>query len=280
LAFKEDSVLKNGKLKFLCWKENRKAVSPAISTVIIIAATIVLVLVASSYAYQVLERQKGASEFDAIKKSFITFDDAIRDIAWDKGGARSTRFTANYGILEVIPANVQKGLPINVTIEEYPTVRYMNFTGYLRYNLSTYYITFGNGYRTHLFGDDKTLISKGTENFGTAIIEQQSKWVSLTLFYRVKVSRTAYVKVGTDYVNYIEILIIKITTTQWTPIKGDLDLAAKNNAIITQSYGPYNAGNKCTISVQIGGLKSTTSINLEPGKVVFNFIIAEVYISA
>jgi len=272
--------LKLKPLKKVGLKKNSKAVSPAISMVIIAAVTIVLVLVAGNYAYQVLERQRGASEFDAVKKSFITFDDAIRDVAWEKSGVRSARFTVNYGVLEVIPANAQKGLPINVTVNEHPTAKYVNFTGYLRYNLSTYYITFGHGYKSYLFGDNKTIVSKSTENFGAALIEQQSRWVFLTLFYRVKVSRTAYVKVGEDYVNYVEILIIKLTSTRWSTFKGDLDLAARNKAIITQSYGPYNAGNNCTVSVRIGGLSDTASVDLDPGKVVFNFVIAEVYVGA
>ena len=261
-------------------KKSRKAVSPAISMVIIAAVTIILVLVAGNYAYQVLERQRGVSEFDAVKKSFITFDDAVKDVAWDRSGVRSARFTVNYGVLEVIPANAQKGLPINVTVNEHPTAKYVNFTGYLRYNLSTYYITFGHGYKSYLFGDNRAIISKSTENFGTALIEQQSGWVSLTLFYRVKVSRTAYVKVGEYYVNYVEILIIKLSSTRWSTFKGDLDLAARNKAIITQSYGPYNAGNNCTVSVHIGGFSNSVSVDLDPGKVVFNFVIAEVYVGA
>jgi len=261
-------------------KKNRKAVSPAISMVIITAVTIVLVLVAGNYAYQVLERQRGTSEFDTVKKSFITFDDAIRDIAWDKSGARSARFTINYGVLEVVPANEVKGLPVNVTVIGYPEAKYAGFTGYLRYNLSTYYVTFGKGYKSYLFGDNKTIISKSTENFGAVLVEQQSMWISLSLYYRVRVSRTSVVRVGNDIVNYVEILIIKLTAIRWSVYKGDIDLAARNNAITTKSYGPYNAGNSCTVSVSIGELSNTIPVNLTPGKVVFNFVIAEVQVGA
>lgn len=263
-------------------RRSKKAVSPAISMVIITTVTITLVLVAGNYAYQVLERQRGASEFDAVKKSFITFDDAVRDVALDKSGARSARFTVNYGVLEVVPADAVKSLPINVTVVGYSDAKYVNSTGYLRYSLSTHYVTFGNGYKSYLFGDNRTIISRSAENFGTALIEQQSMWVSLTLYYRVKVSRTAVVQVGNDIVNYVEILIIKITAARLSAYKGDVDLAARNKAITTQSYGPYNAENKCTVSVRIGELHNTISVNLTPGKVkvVFNFIIAEIQVSA
>ncbi|MEM1540215.1 MAG: hypothetical protein QXJ07_02385 [Candidatus Bathyarchaeia archaeon] len=261
-------------------KGNRKAVSPAISMIIITAITIVLVLVAGNYAYQVLERQRAFSEFDAVNKSFMAFDDAVRDIAWEKGGTRYARFTLNYGVLEVIPAGAVKGLSINLTVEEYPNVNYTGFTGYIRYNLSTRYITFGNGYKSYLFGDNKTIISRSVENFGTALIEQRSSWVSLTLYYRVKVSRTSVVEVGNDIINYVEILIIKITSKRQLAHKGNIDLTARNQDVTTKSYGPYDAGNNCTVSVSIGGLRNTKSVDLTPGKVVFNMVVSEIWVGA
>lgn len=261
-------------------KKDSKAVSPAISTVIIVAATVILVLVAGNHAYQVLERQRAASEFDAVKKSFVTLDDAVRDVAWKRGGARSARFTINYGVLEVVPADGARGLPINVAVVEFSEAKYVGFTGYLRYNLSTNYITFGDGYKSYLFGDSGTVISKGTENFGAALIEQRSRWVSLTLYYRVKVTRTSVVKVDGDTVNYVEILIIRLTVSRWSVYRGDFDLVTRNKDVTTQSYGPYAVTNPCHVSVSIGGLSNTVPVNLTPGRVVFNFVIAEVQAGA
>ncbi|MEM2103942.1 MAG: hypothetical protein QW717_03525 [Candidatus Bathyarchaeia archaeon] len=285
--------MKSKKTRQNSFKKEGKAVSPAISAVIITAVTIVLVLVAGNYAYQVLERQRGASELEAVKKSFISFDDAVRDVAWDKSGARSARFTLNYGSLEVIPANAQKGLLINVTVDEYPynDAKYIDYTGYLRYNISTNYVTFGDKYKSYMLGDDKAAISKGTENFGVALIEQRSKWVSITLCYRVRVMRTSVVEVHTtngDYtVNYVEILIIKIVTSKWYTYIGDFDLVARNVAITTKTSRDYDVAGKqkCNVSVSVGCLtNSRIPVDLDPGtldkpgKVVFNFVVAEVYL--
>ena len=44
-------------------RKNRKAASPAVSAVIITAATVVLVIVSSLYALQVLTRQEAQAEF-------------------------------------------------------------------------------------------------------------------------------------------------------------------------------------------------------------------------
>jgi len=259
-------------------KRSRRAVSPVISMVIITTVTIVLVLVASSYAYQVLEIQRGASEFDAVKKSFTTFDDAIWDVSFDKYGSRSARFTVNYGVLEVIPADVSNRLTISVVVNEYSDARYDDFTGFLRYNLSIRYVNFGNGYKTYLFGDNQTIITEATKSSGTAIIEQRSKWVTITLFYKVKSLGVRVVKVDGQIVNYVDIFIIKMTATRWSTFKGDFDLVARNKNIMTISHGPYDAGENCHVTVSIGGLSDTMYVTLEPGLVVFNFIVAEVQV--
>jgi len=262
-------------------RKNRKAASPAISMVIITAVTIVLVIVTGTYAYQVLDRQRGASEFDAVKKSFITLDDAIRDVAWDIDSSRSARFTVKYGFLELNPGTNLKGLPLSVTIEEYSEAAYSSYTGYVRYNISTDYFTLGNGYKSYLFGDSKTAVSKSAENFGVALIEQSSRWVSLTLCYRVRAMKTSVVQVGGETVNYVEISIIKLNATKWSTYIGDLDLAARNMAITTQTYGPFNVAgdNTCTVKVRLGESTGSVDLSLDAGKVVFNFVIAEVQLT-
>lgn len=255
----------------------RKAASPAISMVIITATTIVLVLVASSYAYQVLERQRGASEFETVKKSFATFDDAVRDVAWDREGKRSARFTVKYGVLEIVPDNSAEGLPLTVQIQEYPQAQYSNLTGYIRYNISTNYVTFGYPYKSYLFGDEKTAVSKTTESYGAAPIEQKFSMVSLTLYYRVRALRTSLVKVNNLDVNYVDVMIIKITAKSMLRCIDEFDLVATNKGISTKPFGPYDVvGSTCNVMVNLGGLTGSTSISLDPGRVVFNFIVAEI----
>lgn len=257
-------------------RRSKKAVSPAISMVVITAVTVVLVLVAGAYAYQVLERQRGASELEAVKKSFITFDDAVRDVAWDKSGVRSTRFTVKYGLLEVVSDSAVEGLPINVTVDEFPNANYSGYTGYLRYNLSTYYVTFGDGYKSYIFGDEKTVISKSTENFGVALIEQSSNRVSLALYYRVRAMTTSVVNVNGMNVSYVEILIIKITATNWSAYTGDFDLLAKSMNVTTKPYFVSLPRPECHVSVSLGESTSSMPLSLKSNDVVFNFVIAEV----
>jgi len=199
----------------------------------------------------------------------------VRDVAWDLGGSRSARFTVNYGQLQLIPAGM---LVVNASVgdecisESVPIV-------FIRYSISNNYVNFGDKYKVYIFGNESHIVTSSVESSGRALIEQESGWVNITLGYRVRVMRTSVVEVGNDIVNYVDILIIKITALGLSTYIGDFDLAARNAGITTKSSGPYNTTGSCNVSVNIGGSSSSATINLEPGKVVFNFVIAEVQVT-
>jgi hypothetical protein len=251
--------------------------SYAISAVIITITTITLVIVASNYAYQLLEQQRGASEFEVAKKSFLAFDDAVRDVSWDLKGARTARFTVNYGLFELMPNDAVDGLNLTISLPDYPSVTYSSYTGYVRYMISTRYVTLGREYKTYLLGDNETVVSQVAESLGQALIEQESGFVNITFNYRVRALRTSLVQVGNDTVNYVDMLIVKIVVSERAVHFGDFDVVARNIGITTQSYGPYDVvDNNCSILVGLGGSNGETEIELDSGKVVFNLIIAEV----
>jgi len=239
------------KPKFL-FLSNRLGASYAISAVIITVTTITLVLVASSYAYQILERQRGMSEFEVAEKSILAFDDVVRDVAWDLKGSRSVRFTVEYGHLELMP-DVGRGLPLVVNVTDYSNASYSSYTGYVKYSMSTKYVTFGNGYQSYILGNTETVATKGTESFGRALIEQESRWVNITLSYRVRAMKTSTVNVTQDGlqvpVSYVDILIIKMKIASWSTYIGDFDLTARSSNITTISYGG-SEGNGYTV---VGG---------------------------
>ena len=259
-------------------RKNRKATSPAVSAVIITAVTVVLVLVAGSYAYQTIERQRGASEFETIKESILTFDDAVRDVAWDLGGSRSARFTINYGQLQSLSGG---NLVVNASVGGNHVSENVS-TVLVRYSISNNYINFGNNYKAYILGNENQIVTSSTESYGRALIDQKYGWVNITLSYRVRVMRTSVVRVGNDTVNYVDIFIIKTTVPKLSTYIGDFDLAARNVDITTRSEGPYPTSptsGTCSVSAEAGGLSSSVPIDLEPGKVVFNFVIAEVQVT-
>jgi len=251
---------------------------------LITGTTITLVLIASIYAYQILEQQRGVSEFEVAKKSIISFNDALESVAWKLQGTRSSRFTIEYGQLTLTP-NINS-ISINATIAsqnyQLSNSTFPGTTGTVTYFISDKYVTFGEGYQSYLFGNNSNILVGTADSYGRALINQPATWVSIALDYRVRVMRTSVVNIGGIDVNYVDIWVIKVkmlVTQPWSYIH-DFDLKAKCTAIKTATYGPYtvSGAQNAVISVGIGSSSNSGSIALVSGKVVFNVVVSEVQV--
>ena len=78
-------------------RRNSKAASPAISTIILTAAVTVMILVASMYARDFLNRQVAKNEYDANKQFMLTTGLQIDDTAWTIGRTQTIRYTTDFG---------------------------------------------------------------------------------------------------------------------------------------------------------------------------------------
>jgi len=252
---------------------NCKAASPAISMVIITAATVVLVLIAGTFAAQLLDRQQGSSEFETIQKSLVTFDDAVRDVAWDRGGSRSVRFTSNYGYISLLPN--EKTLQIEIS--EYDFARTIS-TGVVKYSIPTSYVTQGEDYELYILGDGNAAVSSASETSGQLVANQHGSSISYSLSYRVRVMTEG----PSAFANYVDILVIKLDCASSTLV-GDFDLIARNIGIKTDSSSPFPSGGSiATVNVALDGVQSKpVKVALDPSlPVVFNLITAEVRMTA
>ena len=255
---------------------------------LITGTTIVLVLISSIYAYQILEQQKGLSEFEVGNKSILAFNDALENVAWKLQASRSTRFTIEYGFLELTP-NVYP-IGINATVGS-STWQLSNSTfpgsnGRIRYTISDKYTTFEEGYSSYLLGNSSNLLVGSAEGYGRAVIKQEASWVSIILDYRVRAMRTSVVNVGGKDINYVDIWVIHVkmlVTQPWSYVH-DFDLKAKCTSIKTVTYGPYsvNSNPNAVISAKIGSTTTTGTVPLvttSPSpQVVFNVVVSEIQV--
>jgi len=255
-------------------RRNRKAASPAISMVIMVAATVVLVMVSSSFALQALERQQAAAEFDTVQKSVLAFDDAVRDIAWDLGGSRSVRFTTHYGNMRLVSSSKSFSISMPGVSEPYEFT-----TSVVKYYMPFSYFTLGNEYSAYILGSSSTVVSSVTDSFGQVLVKQEKGFASIALNYRVRVSRqgpSTYVETMQQSINYVDILVIRLNCLNVTIGSGDFDLVAKNIGITTDSY-PADLATAGAISVVSDEVSA--SVILEAGHYMFNLIIADVQVS-
>ncbi len=252
---------------------------------IMTAVTVALVLAAFVYAYQMLEQQRGVSEWEIARKSLLAYNDALENVAWKPAAVRSTRFTAQYGYLQLIPdANsISISATVNGVTQSLSNATYPGTTGMVKYWLSTEYVTFGPDYELYILGNSSSLISSSSDSYGRAVINQQPGMVSMTLDYRVRAMRTSVIDVNDVQTNYVDIWVIKLSMlvpSAWSYVN-EFDLQAKTLSVVTASHSFTGVTNQTSVvSVQIGSAPaSQVPIVLEPGTVVYNVVVADVQVN-
>jgi hypothetical protein len=122
-------------------QKDKRAVSPAISTVILTAAVVVMILVAMSFANSFLDARMAENEFSTNKQFMLTTGLQMDDIAWTVGRTQTVRYSSKYGNIKF------QSLAVNYTFEVDTgsgwTFLFSNATGMILFNIpvSTYSIS-------------------------------------------------------------------------------------------------------------------------------------------
>lgn len=258
-------------------RKNRRGVSPAISMVIITAVTAVLVMVSGMYALQVLQGQRATAEFDAVQKSVLAFDDAVRDIAWEQGGSRSIRFTNSYGNMRLIDS--VQSYEITLSGFDYDDTLYEFTTAAVKYQMPYGYGLTGIE-SSYILGNESVAISTLTDSLGQVLVREESGLTSINLNYRVRVSEVGSMEVQGTIVNYVYIFVLKLSSANSTVGASDFDLVCKNVGLETITRGPFavNGLNPGVLVTLDGDQSSFIPLN-DGNSFIFNIVIADVGVS-
>jgi hypothetical protein len=258
-------------------RKNKKAASPAVSAVIITAATVVLVIVSSLYALQVLTRQEAQAEFETAQNSILAFDDALRDIAWDRDGSRSVRFTTKYGSMLLIDGSKSFSISASNGSDTFSPSSFS--TSVIKYQMPNSYGISGSG-SSYILGDNRLVVDRLSDSFGQALLVYESEQASITLNYRVRISESGAIDVNGKTVNYVDIFVISLTSNSSIISNSDFNLVCKNVGLNTISSDEYAISGPISIIVSDGLASDSVTLNLTGDSVVFNLIEAEVRVSA
>jgi hypothetical protein len=127
-------------------RKDKQAVSPAVSTVILTAAVVVMILVAMGFANTFLDARIAENEFSTNKQFMLTTGLQIDDIAWTIGRTQTVRYSSQYGNIKF------QSLAVNYTFEVYPTggpdwkVLFSNATGMILFNIPVNTYSVSNNY--------------------------------------------------------------------------------------------------------------------------------------
>jgi len=141
-------------------RQSSKAVSPAISSVIITGTLVALISVALFFANNFLLVRMAESEFNSAKQVMQTVGLQIDDVAWVIGRTETVRYSSRYGDVAFESA-LNYTIYINTTTQLNQKL-YTNITGILCFNMPVSRYSIGNDYYELIYPSvDEKLLLKG-----------------------------------------------------------------------------------------------------------------------
>jgi hypothetical protein len=130
-----------------CMAKDNRAISPAISTVIITSAIIAMLLVVMTFTNNYLNARMAENEFSAMEQFMQTVGLQIDDVAWTVGRTQTMRYASRYGQIAFQSVALNYALYVNTS-----NTWIANFTtGGLFFNMATSSYNIANNYKAPLF---------------------------------------------------------------------------------------------------------------------------------
>ncbi|MGA3191680.1 MAG: hypothetical protein ABSD73_04095 [Candidatus Bathyarchaeia archaeon] len=128
-------------------RSDKKAISPAISTVIITSAIVVMLLITVVFANNYMNARMAENEFNAMKQFMQTIGLQIDDVAWTVGRTQTMSYASKFGQITFQTVALNYALYVNST-----NTWIANFTtGALFFNMPTSSYNIANGYKEFIF---------------------------------------------------------------------------------------------------------------------------------
>ncbi len=155
-------------------RKDKKAVSPAVSTVILMAAAVVMILVAMTYANNILSTKVAQNEYSANKQFLQTTGQQIDDIAWTVGRTQTVSFSSRYGFVKFQEAALNYTFSIH-TSSGWKNQTLAGQTGIILYNMPVSSYSMGNNYFERLpsGANSSFLLSDSTSPISQVICEEK-----------------------------------------------------------------------------------------------------------
>jgi hypothetical protein len=138
-------------------RRDERAVSPAISTVILTSAVVVLLLVTVTFANSFLDARMAENEFSATKQFMQTVGLQIDDVAWTIGRTQTIRYASRFGQVNF------ESLALNYTVYVNDVYLANYSTGILLFNMPISSYSVSNNYSERIFpSSDRSFLQMGT----------------------------------------------------------------------------------------------------------------------
>ncbi len=124
---------------------NNRGISPAFSTIILTAGVIVMILVAMTFASNILNTKVAENEFSTNQQFMQTAGEQIDDIAWTIGRTQTVSYSGRYGDVHFEDAALTYNVSVH-TSQGWQDIDLGGQTGILLYNMPVSKYSLGNDY--------------------------------------------------------------------------------------------------------------------------------------
>lgn len=139
------------------FRGDKRAVSPAISTVILTSAVVVMLLVTITFANNFLNSRMAENEFSTVKQFMQTVALQVDDVAWTIGRTQTVRYASKYGQVNF------ESLALNYSVYVNDVFLTSFTTGILLFNMPISQYSVTNNYHERIFpSSDDSLLQVGT----------------------------------------------------------------------------------------------------------------------
>ena len=142
------------------FRRNGRGVSPAISTVILTSAIVVLLLVTIVFANNVLNARLAENEFSAMEQFMQTVGLQIDDVAWIIGRTQTIRYASKFGQVSFESVALNYTVYVDKGAGYVYSISYL--AGVLLFNMPISEYSLGNNYYESIFPSDRSFLQKGT----------------------------------------------------------------------------------------------------------------------
>jgi len=268
------------------FRGDKRAVSPAISSVILTAAVVVLLLVTVVFANNFLNARMAENEFSTMKQFMQTVGLQTDDVAWTIGRTQTIRYATKFGQVNF------ESLALNYSVYVNDTIFLANYsTGILLFNMPISRYTMGNNYEERVIpSSDRSFLQKGTTAPVSHVFVVQQAPMNDGSFIRVVVAPSvrmlnSTITTGGETKNYFK-FYLPIFSSGTNPRKSQSVTLAGNNVSVDMEGGVNKV--KIRVSFPKSGLGFTQGffnfedieeeVNIPSGSVV-EFYSGEVVVS-
>jgi len=139
-------------------RKDTRAITPAISTVVITGTVVALLLVTIVFANNFLDARIAENEYSSGKQFMLTTGLQVDDVAWTIGRTQTVRYSSRYGHVKFESSVLN--YTFEVTPSSGPSVNYT--TGVILFNMPTSIITYGNNYFERIFPSNDSFLLSGS----------------------------------------------------------------------------------------------------------------------